>query len=178
MPAGITWSEDSDFCTITSGTLSCHWDTIAANTGFQIHVSGVTDADDCHPLVNTAMVSASNELESDTDNNSSTATIHVECPNLSASKTADNGTVNAGEAIGFTITISNSGAEGTGTAHDVALNDPLPAGADLDWSIASQPQGDAVKPAGQRLLLADRAGFAGQDQEGRLKYVFRVVFIL
>ena len=49
-------------------------------------------------------------------------------PNLSATKTHDNDPVSAGSQIGFTITISNSDDAGTGTAHDVALNDPLPAG--------------------------------------------------
>jgi uncharacterized repeat protein (TIGR01451 family)/fimbrial isopeptide formation D2 family protein len=142
LPTGITWSEDSDFCSITSGTLSCHWDSIAENTGFQIHVTGVTDAADCGQLTNTATVSASNEAQEDLGNNQSTATLDVLCPNLSASKTHDHDPVNAGAQIGFTLTISNSDDEGTGTAHDVALNDPLPAGADLNWSIASQPAGN------------------------------------
>ena len=142
LPPGIVWSEDSDFCSITSGTLTCHWDSIAENTGFQIHVTGLTDAADCGQLTNTASVSASNEAEDLLDNNQSTATIDVECPNLSATKTHDNDPVSAGSQIGFTITISNSDDEGTGTAHDVALNDPLPVGADLNWSIASQPAGD------------------------------------
>ena len=34
------------------------------------------------------------------------------------------------------------------SAHHVALNDPLPAGADLDWSIASQPAGDPCSITG------------------------------
>jgi len=142
LPAGITWSEDSDFCSITSGTLMCHWDSITESTGFQIHVTGLTDAADCGLLSNTATVSASNEAEDLLGNNQSTATIDVLCPNLTATKTHDNDPVNAGEQIGFTIAISNSDDEGTGTAHDVALNDPLPAGADLNWSIASQPAGN------------------------------------
>lgn len=142
LPPGITWNEDSAFCSITSGTLSCHWDSIADGSGFQIHVTGVTDAADCGLLSNTATVSASNEAEDLLANNHSTATITVECPNLSATKTHDSDPVDAGNQIGFTITISNSDAPGTGTAHDVVLNDPLPAGSDINWSIASQPAGD------------------------------------
>jgi uncharacterized repeat protein (TIGR01451 family) len=142
LPAGITWSEDSSYCSISSGTLNCHWDSIDDGQAFQIHVSGMTDAADCGSLVNTATVSASNEAEGLHDNNQSTATIHVLCPDLTATKTHDNDPVDAGDQIGFTITISNSGGQGTGTAHDVALNDPLPAGVDINWSIASQPAGD------------------------------------
>src|SRR5262249_13644511 len=47
--------------------------------------------------------------------------------------TADHGTVNAGENIGFTITVSNQGA---GTATAVTLVDPLPVGADVNWSVS------------------------------------------
>jgi uncharacterized repeat protein (TIGR01451 family) len=142
LPAGVSWQEDSDFCSITGSALSCHWDSIAGGHGFQIHVWGTTDAADCGTLDNTAVVSAANELQTKLGNNHDSASIDVLCPNLSASKSADNGTVSAGQPVGFTITNGNSGAEGTGTAHDVMLNDPLPAGADLDWSIASQPAGN------------------------------------
>ena len=54
-------------------------------------------------------------------------------PNLTIVKTADAATVNAGQNIGFTITITNSGpADATG----VTINDPLPLAAGLDWSEA------------------------------------------
>ena len=42
----------------------------------------------------------------------------------------------AGSAIGFTVTLSNSGAAGTGHATTVAIADPLPATAGLTWSLA------------------------------------------
>jgi uncharacterized repeat protein (TIGR01451 family) len=56
-------------------------------------------------------------------------------PNLSLAKTADAPTVDAGGQIGFTITASNSNAQGTGTAKGVTINDPLPGGPGVDWSI-------------------------------------------
>ena len=53
-------------------------------------------------------------------------------------KTPDAAQVNAGEQIGFTLTVYNDGA---GDAHGVTLTDTLPAKAGLDWSIASQGAG-------------------------------------
>ena len=57
-------------------------------------------------------------------------------PNLSASKTADAGSVNVGNAVGFTMAVSNSTAGGTATANNVALSDPLPGSAGTNWSIS------------------------------------------
>ena len=145
LPAGITWSEDSAYCDIASGVLTCHWDSIEANHGFQIHVSGLTDAADCHELPNTADVTAGNEADEDTGNNESSASITVLCPDLKATKEADASPVDAGHRIGFKISVMN---DGDGMAHNVAIDDPLPAGADLNWSIADQPQGNPCSITG------------------------------
>jgi uncharacterized repeat protein (TIGR01451 family) len=64
------------------------------------------------------------------------ASITCERPSLSVTKAADAASVNAGDPIGFTITVSNSAAEGTGTAKNVTLSDPLPAGTASDWVIS------------------------------------------
>src|SRR6476646_5199961 len=53
-------------------------------------------------------------------------------------KTPDAAQVNAGEQIGFTMTVWNSGA---GDAKGVTLSDTLPTNAGLSWSIASQGAG-------------------------------------
>ena len=55
---------------------------------------------------------------------------------LSVAKTADSSTAGAGSTIGFTIAVSNSSAAGTGTAIAVTLNDPLPAGTGISWSVS------------------------------------------
>jgi len=51
---------------------------------------------------------------------------------LSLSKTADATPVQAGNQIGFTITVSN--AAGAATATGVAINDVLPGGSGISWS--------------------------------------------
>ena len=44
------------------------------------------------------------------------------------------GTVRAGDSIGFTIWVNNTGA---GTAYGVTLHDPLPTGTGVSWSTSS-----------------------------------------
>ena len=58
-------------------------------------------------------------------------------PDLDLTKEADDVTVTAGDPIGFTIELTNSGAVGTGTAKDVEIHDPLPFGDGIDWEIDS-----------------------------------------
>src|SRR5439155_1748972 len=53
-------------------------------------------------------------------------------------KTADAAQVNAGDQIGFTLTVYNTG---TGDAKGVTLSDPLPTNAGLTWTIQSQGAG-------------------------------------
>ncbi|MGO9125672.1 MAG: choice-of-anchor D domain-containing protein [Terriglobales bacterium] len=62
--------------------------------------------------------------------------LSVSAPNLSVGKTADQNQVNAGSPIGYTVVMSNSAAAGTGTATNATLNDPLPAGANVNWTIS------------------------------------------
>jgi uncharacterized repeat protein (TIGR01451 family) len=51
--------------------------------------------------------------------------------NVSITKTADAASVNAGQNIGFTITVTNGGAA---DATGVTISDPLPGGPGIDWS--------------------------------------------
>jgi len=62
----------------------------------------------------------------------------VPLPGLTIVKTADSSTVPAGDPIGFTITVTNTGNVGLS---NVSLTDPLPGGAGIDWSIEGTPTG-------------------------------------
>ncbi|MGH3861330.1 DUF7507 domain-containing protein [Actinokineospora sp.] len=128
LPAGVAWVENPDVaqCSITAGVLSRDWGTLAPNASVSVTVEGVTDAADCGVLTNTARVSAANET--DTSDNSATATVTVNCPDLVITKTTDTGSIIAGDLARFTVTVTNSGP---GTATAVHLSDPLPAG--IDW---------------------------------------------
>jgi len=71
-------------------------------------------------------------------------------------KTADAAAVDAGSAIGFTVTVTNTG---TGTARNATLDDPLPAATGVDWSISPAYAGPGTctitgEPATETLTCA------------------------
>jgi uncharacterized repeat protein (TIGR01451 family) len=68
----------------------------------------------------------------------------IAAPNLSVTKTADQIQVTAGSPIGYTVSMSNSSTAGTGTATNVTLNDSLPAGSAVNWSISPPYSGQGT----------------------------------
>lgn len=129
LPAGITWSEDSASCSIASGVLTCAFGTLAAGAQASVHLSGTTTAANCGTVNNTATISGTNEPQAATTNNSSSDSVVVHCPDVTVLKVADADPISAGDAIGFTITVTNLGP---GIARAVTLTDTLPAG--IAWS--------------------------------------------
>ncbi|MFN8470910.1 MAG: DUF11 domain-containing protein [Anaerolineae bacterium] len=142
LPSGVTWtiSPTVTGCSITGNSLSCSFASLASGGSIPIHVSGQTDAADCGTLSNTVTVAASNETN--TANNSATATITVNCPDLKVTKTAANSPISAGDLASFSILVSNIGA---GTARNVTLSDTLPSGT---WSIGGANGGSCSITAG------------------------------
>ncbi len=96
-----------------------------------MHITSDTDpsGEECigGTLPNTATADATND-----DPEQASDTITIQCPDLQIEKDADDASVSAGEDIGFGITVTNNGP---GTAYGVTLDDPLPGGDGIDWSI-------------------------------------------
>lgn len=133
LPEGLDWVIDPavEGCEIADGTLTCEADEFAPGDELVVHISAPTDEADCGAYDNLAAADASNDDEV-TDQDSVT----VLCPGLNIGKSADSVVVDAGDEVGFSIVVSNVDdgvppAEGTAT--DVTVSDPLPAG--LDWSL-------------------------------------------
>ncbi len=144
LPAGISWlvgGANGDDCKISDGTLSCEFGTLAPQATRTVTVTGETDGPDCGSVPNTATVGASNEPDGATGNNTSRASVTVNCPLMLITKTADAPEVSAGDQIGFTVTVTNSG---DGSTLGLAVDDPLPTGGGLAWSIASQSGGWSI----------------------------------
>ena len=150
LPAGpkgsvISWSINPAYagpgsCSITGQTLTCSFGDLAPGASASVHVSSATNFASCATYSNSASLSATNAPTV----TSNTATTTVQCPRLTASKTADATDVPAGNSIGFTVTAGNSGA---GTATSVGLSDSLPAGSGFPWTISPANAACSIAPA-------------------------------
>jgi len=136
LPAGLTGyvlgSDEDDLCDIADGILTCSIDVLAADATYDVTITGTTDAADCPGVTNPVSISADNEPTSANGNNTDSSSVTVQCPDIGITKVADDDLVTAGDEVGFTITVSNAGP---GTAYGVTLNDPLPTGDGISWSI-------------------------------------------
>jgi uncharacterized repeat protein (TIGR01451 family) len=137
LPAGtgVSWSADSGpaNCVVTGSapnqTLSCSAVDLNPGDTETVHVTSATAFASCATYANTATLTATNAAPL-----TASARTTVRCPSLTLTKTADAASVDAGAAIGFTITAQNGGP---GVAHDATINDPLPAGTGVSWSLDS-----------------------------------------
>jgi uncharacterized repeat protein (TIGR01451 family) len=76
-------------------------------------------------------------------------------PSLAIAKTADAASVASGSQIGFTVTLTNSGA---GAATNVSVNDSLPTGQGISWSLAAPSSGWSLNGTSLTYSAASVAG--------------------
>ncbi|MDT4932464.1 MAG: hypothetical protein QOK11_356 [Pseudonocardiales bacterium] len=158
LPAGgdLNWSLDPAYagCSITGAvgaqTLGCDFATLAGSTALPaIHVQSATSGADCAVVHNEAGVTTLNAGQA-----TAGGSVTVNCPQPTIQKTADAATVSAGSPIGFTVTVTNVDGEGVGTATDVVIDDPLPAGDGVAWTIDAGPPNCAIQGDAPTQLLA------------------------
>src|SRR5439155_890320 len=143
--AGLHWTIESSTgtgstCSISgpdgSQVLTCNVGDIPGNTavsGTGHIVSGTTSAS-CAVVNNTGHTTTTNDGSAE-----ASSAVTVQRPDVHVLKTADSGTINAGEVAAFTIVVSN---DGIGTAKNVTLHDPLPSG--VNWTINPAVAGCAI----------------------------------
>jgi uncharacterized repeat protein (TIGR01451 family) len=160
LPSGVSWSISpaSSGFSIAGGVLSASFATLAPGASKSVHIIGTTDAEDCGTLSNTATVSASNEGADHLSDNTSTAQIEVQCPDVTVLKVADAHEITAGDQIGFTITLSNIR---DGAAYNVTLSDTLPTG--LTWSISPASSGFGISGGSLSANFASLASGASKS---------------
>ena len=164
--SGIAWVEDSDSCTITDGLLTCDFGDLADGATASVNVTGETDAEDCKVLSNTATVSASNEPDNATSDNTATASLTVSCPAVSITKTAVGPIVDAGDTIAFDIVVANNGV---GTAFDISISDTLPTDAGTSWTIASSTPASGWSIDGTTVTYTGASLAAGASVTARIQ---------
>src|SRR5262249_21969412 len=89
-----------------------------------------------NPQTNTAALSGLNQFDSDASNNSASATTTPQQADLAVSKRVSDATPILGEALTYTITLTNLGPD---SATNVTVQDLLPAG--LSFVSATPSQG-------------------------------------
>src|SRR5262249_4016022 len=106
--------------------LTCSFGTLAPAAARHVHITSPTTPATCGTVSNTANVATTND-----GSPTASASILVNCPDVSVVKIADAGAVSAGDQVGITITVSSIGPA---IARSVSLSDPLPSGGALSWS--------------------------------------------
>jgi uncharacterized repeat protein (TIGR01451 family) len=150
--AGVDWSIQSQSGGFSisgspqSESLEFGPTSLAAGESATVHVVSNTTGLSCGEYENTAAVSSTND-----GSDESTATTEVRCAQIDVAKEADDASVEAGEQIGFTVTISNNG---TGLATGLTFLDALPGGDGIDWSIESQSGGFSITGTAPNQSLA------------------------
>ena len=106
--------------------MTCDFDDIGPGDTRSVSLSSPTTNASCGTINNTADVSTTNDGSDD-----SSASVVVNCAAIAIAKTADASPVSAGDQIGFSIEVTNSGA---GTARNVVVTDQLPDATGLVWT--------------------------------------------
>ena len=128
-----------------SQNLVCSFGDLAQGASASVHVTSTTTAPPaggsiapCVITVVTYSTNLNNNVQVTSSNAASATAVTGVCvtgtPHITALKTADAPTVQAGNALGFTITVKS---DGVGTATNVNLTDALPTlpGLGITWSI-------------------------------------------
>ena len=88
-----------------------------------------------NPSVNVATITAQNEYDPNTGNNSSSAVVNPQLSDLSIVKSVDDPTPTANQIITFTVTVTNNGPN---AATNVVASELLPAGLQYVSAIVTQ----------------------------------------
>jgi uncharacterized repeat protein (TIGR01451 family) len=171
LPAGLTWTvggADAGACSPTGSgiaggtTVTCTFGTMTQGSTRTITLSATTSAANCPSIPNTATVSSTNDTN--TQNNTSSATINLNCQvNLAVSKTFCPTTVVSGGLVTYTLSYSNAGNIATSpqTLRDSvtggtpvsASNGGTISGNTASWNIGVIPPAPQPGSSGTRTLV-------------------------
>ncbi|MCC7327773.1 MAG: DUF11 domain-containing protein [Burkholderiales bacterium] len=128
LPAGVSFASASPGCNFAAGKVTCTLGTLAplASTVITINVTISDPYTGASPLVNSATVTAVNEVDTVSTNNTGSASTTVAAQaDLGVAKVVNNATPAIGSSVTFTVTVTNNGPS---SAANVQVTDVLPAG--------------------------------------------------
>jgi uncharacterized repeat protein (TIGR01451 family) len=157
LPAGLTWTSDSP----SQGTYSTGsgvWSVgTVLDTGFAtLDISATVDVGyGGESISNTASITAVDEGDPDTTNNSDEVSLLVQSADLEVTKTVSDGVPNEEDTITYTVTITNNGPD---TATNIELIDIIDS--DLSHSSSSADIGTASYSGGTKTVTWTIASLA------------------
>ena len=125
---------------VGSQSIDCPTVSLAGGASYSIHIVSATSNASADTVPNTASVTSENGGSDEDDD-----TITINKSAIDIEKTADDPEVEAGDTIGFTVTVTNNG---DATANGVVVDDPLPTDAGLDWTLDDDAGGLCSLAAG------------------------------
>ncbi|MBD2043102.1 DUF11 domain-containing protein [Microcoleus sp. FACHB-672] len=135
IPAGLTFiSATPSQGTYDNTTGLWTVGTVANGSSVTLTISATVNT--TNPITNTATISASDQPDPDTTDNTGTVTVPQQQADLAVAKTVDTPNPTVGQTINYTVTLTNTGPS---TATNVAITDQIPAG--LTFISATPSQG-------------------------------------
>ena len=168
---GVTYADICDASPVFDEAASTGWADGFLSMGdlFVWKCSHVVMGTDPNPLPNRAQASGTDDVGRQVEA-FDIFNVEILNPDIAITKVADDAVVDAGSDIGFTMEVSNAGP---GIARGVTLNDLLPGGDGISWSIESGDDSCEVtgSPGSQVLAcgpkdLSDGASFSVQVVSG------------
>jgi uncharacterized repeat protein (TIGR01451 family) len=140
LPTGVTWVSDDSGGAYDTGTGVWSIGTLDNGDNSTLDITATVDAGTTGSTIfNDAAITASDVDDPDLDNNTAFVGISVTGADLGISKTVDNSSPSEGDAIIYSVTVSNGGPDDT---TGVEITDQLPVG--VTW--VSDDSGGAYDP--------------------------------
>ncbi|HEX3152354.1 MAG TPA: hypothetical protein VHR66_30050 [Gemmataceae bacterium] len=140
LPAGLTFVS----ATPSQGAYASAtgiWNVGSVASGAQAVLTLQARVTNANPITNAAGVTAADQFDPDTSNNTASSTVTPQRADLAVTKVVSDASPNLGDVIAYTITLTNLGPDG---ATGVKLRDRLPAGLAFMSAIASQGTYDSA----------------------------------
>ena len=139
LPSGITYVSD----TVTRGNYDSGtglWNVGSMSNGANATLTITATVDTIMacgvPIINTASITAMDQADPDTNNNSDSVDIAVKCTDLKLSKSVDSDSPNEGDSVIYTVIVTNDGPD---KATNVEVTDVLPS--EVTYASARATQG-------------------------------------